>query len=43
MHILHETLRSDARRTNMYACASILSFRTNCTILLQAWRKMKFS
>ncbi len=31
MHILPGKLRSDARRTAVYAYASVLAFRTNCT------------
>ena len=31
MHILTENLRSDAHRTNGYASASVLAYRTNCT------------
>jgi hypothetical protein len=43
MHILPEKLRSDAppvfptgrtgRRTILYACASVLGFQPNCTIV----------
>lgn len=31
MHILPGKLRSDAQRTAVYAYASVLAFRTNCT------------
>jgi|GEM_PF-7118957 len=33
MRILTETLRSAARRTDVYACAAVLGFRPNCIIV----------
>lgn len=35
MHILPENLRSDARRMSQYACASVLAFQTDCTIVMK--------
>ena len=37
MHILPEKFRSDARRTIPYACASVLTFQTNCTIVMNPY------
>lgn len=33
MHISTVILRSDAHRTIPYACASVLGFQPNCTIM----------
>ena len=33
MHISHAGLRFDAQRINIYASASMLDLRANCTIL----------
>jgi hypothetical protein len=33
MHTLHQTFRSGAHRTVVYASAPVLEFRTNCAIL----------
>ncbi|MDB5182363.1 MAG: hypothetical protein JWO47_147 [Candidatus Saccharibacteria bacterium] len=42
MHILPEKLRSDARRTIPYACASVLAFQTDCTIVKNPFYGCKF-
>lgn len=33
MHILPENLRSLLKRTSQYACAAVLGFQTDCTIV----------
>lgn len=42
MHILPEKFRSDARRTIPYACAPVLTFQTDCTIVMNPHYGCKF-